>query len=325
MRSLLARVAASFVSGLAAAQVTAIALVTQRIQVQYTGYPAATLPVGVVPASGATAFTGGTFGPSSWVTVAPLPTIGLTGSQGWTVEVGAVNFTAGPVVVSTFTGRVLLQFAAPLPRSGVLALTPVRTTSSAATVTGDVTVDVDGDSVPDYFVSTSGYTEIPLTVVATGTAIAIDLALQVTTQWVAGTTIGEAHRDWKVMFVPDTYGMELAAPGCAGGLTVTRSPTSFFPKFTLVDPFASGPATTIVAAWLALGLAPAAIQLPFTPFCTLGVQSPAIFDPNASSGPWIKNWELPAVQLPPGLQFHAQVVWMRTTGQVYATDVFRTF
>lgn len=308
------------------AQIATTATVTVPIQVQVTGYTSAVRAVGPLPAAGVLV-TSGINLDRSQVHVTPYaPSAGL-GGVGWEVITDLrsdTDFGTAPTAASA-TGRLEFLFTSPQPRAGVLRLIPNSWDGSLSLTTGGVDVDLGCDGVADYQTRTASYTELPLTVDSAGARICLALGMSITVGPQPGTNIvGGAFQTWQLEFVPDVYGVEPFANGCIGGLQWNRGQGGEL-QLWLHDPNQPGPGPTIGGGFLLLGLGPTALPLPNPPYCTQWVAAPTLIAPQLYTDPWSIAWSLPALRLPPGLVFHAQVVWWNWYGSLFATKALRSF
>lgn len=310
----------------ATAQTATTAAITQTVQLAVSGFPTVTQATGPLPNATTLIANGGNTS-SSQVRITPFQPLAPLGSVGWEVitDLRAVTAVGATAATASVTGRLEFVFYAQAPRNGVLRLLPATWAGSTSPASGSVTLDLGCDGTPEYAADTATYTELPLVVDSTGARICLDLNLSILVPPMAGSNVvGGAFRNWQIEFVPDVYGVEPYAVGCNGGTSWGRGQSTGTLEVWQRDPNQPGPGPTMGGGFLLLGLAPTALTLPVAPFCTQNVAAPTLIAPGGLSNPWAFQWQLPALRLPPGLVFHAQVVWWTGRG-MFASTALRSF
>lgn len=329
----------SAVSERLSAQAISTATVTQPwvVTASFWPYPAVTQtrPVGPVPANGTTV-TASPVGCSSAISAWPWTSPYMVpGGTGWRV-VGELrmSYTSQPPYMpvnlsTTLTGQVRLHFASASPRSGLLYLLPSFPSPGIQTCSGDVTVDLDGDGVPDFAASTrmGQAVETPITLDATGRDVVCDLNMNGTAGLPPGpgSISGSAIAAWDIVFLPDTFGLERRQLGCVP-IGFGRSPYAYWVgtwQQSISCYTASQSAPGIVVGFFLLGLAEQNTPWPTSPFCPLLVDNPSLVTPTWT---WTNSilMPLPDVLIPPGLHFYCQGIWLDAQNQVITSDSIGT-
>jgi hypothetical protein len=307
--------------GPAVCQVTMQPSVLQSITLQVDNLPPAVVAPGPVGGSGFLVSSGSN-GNYSQLELRPIQ-LTAPGSIGWS-SLADIRAVAPPTATGTasLVGRIELRLSAPQPTTGVLILLPNRWNSSFGTISGDQSVDVNNDGIPDYFAGTSNPIEIPLTVGPSGWPLRIDFNLGLSVQpQPGGTTWSGMARGFRIVFAPNIYGIQDLAPACGSWFASGRTLPDLNYQFSVSSPYPQAMAWAL----LAVGLASSNVILPAPPGCPLLVDSPALLLPHDDSWPFTKTWTLPALPpLPLGLQVYAQVVGSHSAS-VFTGNLVRTF
>jgi hypothetical protein len=314
------------------AQVVATATVSQTLVAHSSTTGSNQILPGPVPAGGISLQSPGSsstrartsFGPLGGPLGYPLP----PNAVGWGFGVELNGFSSWNFpATSSVSGRVVLTFQSPQPVRGVLFLAPSFSEYPAFTsITGDITVDRDGDGIPDYFLrSQSSTVEIPLTIDASPVAIAVDSSLAATLVNPSSTgRSATAYAQWWVVFVPGTYALETYATGCFP-LWVQRHPATSSRLAPTLECMSTGADPVLV--FFLLGLSEQNVPMSLPPHCPLLVGSHSFMQPTGtsrSSGGTQMWLSLPHYEIPSGLQFRCQAVWLDALGSVFTTDAVRT-
>lgn len=313
------------------AQATMTASVTQPLFVSaYSNgqTTTSTQPVGPLPTT-STALTASQTGTMSSLVVGEWPSSTLpAGATGWQVcgELQmSVTSSWGFYATASLTGGVRLHVQSPVPVNGVLYLVPQYDYSSPfQTYSGDLTVDLDGDGVPDHRASapSSRAVEVPITLDAAGRDVQVDLGMSASWALVgSGTIFGHAIVSWDVLFLPEALCLETSSVGCVpmdfGRVVYTRW------KATAGCYLPTPSAPAMVFGGFLFGISEQSVPLPYPPGCPQLVANPVVVAPTRF---WPEGIEidLPDVWIPPGLHFYLQGVWLDSQNQVFTSDSIRT-
>lgn len=309
------------------AQATCTATVIQPLIVSATGGGTHTRTVGAIPVSGATVVSQ-SYGvlasayAGAW-TSAQLP----SGAVGWRIVCEVqMDLTSqfGINVAESVSGRVRLHFQSQAPVHGFLHCGPEHFFLPLQSYSGDLFLDLNADGVPDFGAIGQDWrpTGLPMTLDAVGWDVILDLNMIASWQLIgAGTAHGDAAGIWDVVFLPNTYGLEMSQTGCIP-VDLGRDPFGSW-RMQVAAHVPSQLAPPIVAAIFLIGLAETNNPLPTQPFCSLLVDNPAIVLPSMW-GANVLSLTLPDLWVPPGLHFYLQGAWLDAQNQVFTTDSVRT-
>jgi hypothetical protein len=310
------------------AQAVSSVVVTQDLVVTSSTTGTWTFPAGPVPQAGLSLTTQGQN--SCWSRIDLSPDGGLAppppGGTGWWLD-GTIHISLSPpggYAAVSLTGSVILSFSSPQPVNGVLYLRPYFRLLGFNSFSGDATVDVDLDGIPDYSASTQYPQDvnIPLTLDANGRSLAIAFSFNGSvSQWSINGVSGEAGAYWDILFIPNTYALEPYATGCVP-LTFARDPYSSY-SLGIASTATSQSQVPIGPGLFLLGLGPQNTPLPFQPFCPLLVTNLTLVPPDAFAAYGI-GFHPPDLPIPPGLQFYCQAVFLDAQGNVLTSDSIRT-
>lgn len=317
----------------APAQVTADVTVVQQLVTLGSGASASTLGPGPIPASGAFVTSGtsnrasiGIWPHDGFSTILRSPPPGLVG---WRVGGGLdIHYAFGTPGSASMSGAVRVRFTSAHAVSGALVLIPdVGHYGDYTTLVDNYGLDMDCDGQPEYLAraGTSSQFEVPVTIGPAGLDVCVILNLSVhhqgTMNWRWENT--RVSRSWDVIFVPSAYGVEKYATGCVR-LWTYRSWVGFG-QSAYVGPDPSAP--SIAVGFFLVGLAPQNSPLPYAPFCSQFVASPALVLPTHQPyhGRHMGLGPLPPIVLPPGLQVHLQGIYLDQLGGLQTSHAVRTF
>lgn len=226
-------------------------------------------------------------------------------------------------VAVSLDGQVRLHLQSPTPVAGLLYLWPEFFLDPFQTYTGDITIDVDADGLPDYGARLQSRrpVEIPVTLDASGRDIVVDLDMDASWNFTGpGSANGEARGRWDVVFLPNTFGLERRSGSCVP-IDHGRGEPDW--RARIVCRLPSQTAPPMVAGFFLLGLAEQNTVIPVPPNCRLLVDNPSFVMPSAM-WPTLIRLDIPDVYVPPGLHFYCQGVWLDAQNQVFTSDSIRT-
>lgn len=310
----------------ASAQVVASATASQPLVASSSVSGSVQFAVGPLPIDGLSLWTPGNSGTNAIVYVDTLSSSQLVGATGWSLYINLNASTSWSPNWAAATGQLLVQFQSPQPVDGVLFFEPYWSEWwGLSSITGDATVDIDSDGLPDFSArtppSTGTSVELPCTIGTT--------PLSVTLNWnVTGSLLamgqplsGSMRFGWKVSFVPGTYALEPYGAGCTN-LWVDRSWWGASPMSPhLVCGPGSGSDMVVGGFLLGFGQQNTSLSLP--PQCPLLVANPTLVPPTLI-GPHGMFLDLPHFQLPLGVQFLCQGIWLDAAGLVISSNAVRS-
>lgn len=325
-------VALAWLVGPLAAQAASTATVTQPLVVTASSTGSQTVPVGLLPAGGVRLVSPGastTYVRANLDVVPFLPTGLPSGGTGWHLN-GSMDISLGfPVGAgsASVAGQIQLHFTSPQPVSGLLYMWPgFQNSPPFQGFTGDATLDVDCNGVPDHAASAlrEQNVQIPVILDSTGRSICIryNLSGSLSHSGTGGAS-AYAHAYWNIVFLPGAYGLERRRSGCAP-IYIDRGPyVNNWSAAIVVRTVGPAPAPILLGFFL-LGLAEQNTPLQAPPNCPLLVASPAALVPSLQTSSVLALYP-PNVAIPSGTHLYCQAIWMDTQINVYTSDSIRTF